>query len=416
MNLPEDQPRLSADDLVVGDQWSDLRQYRALPEIDIDRLYAYRTQRLRDQMRAAGVDVHVMVNPVSLRYAVDYSTYALFQSRIPTTYLLMSVAGPTVIYGGYADSPLIDRGEPANHISFFDAGDNLADNARLFADALVKYLDEIGSDNRRVSIEYVNPSVTQACLQRGLEVVDGIALSEKARLIKSADEIECIKWAIDVAQLGIAKMKQALRPGVTELQLWGLLNYTNLANHGEWHDGRMLASGPRINPWYQEASQRVIESGDMVGFDTDMVGPKGYFCDVSRTFHCGPAKPTRRQKEIYRLAYAEIQHNLALIRPGISFLEIQQHSFPIPEECQENAYTCIIHGVGMCDEYPKINPAHRGPNPYDGVLQAGMVLTIESYMGPKGERDGVKLEEQVLVTEDGYELLSTYPFEAELLE
>ncbi len=328
----------------------------------------------------------------------------------------MAEDGPTVIHGAYADSPLIDRSMPARAIAFFDAADNLADNARLLADDLVNYLSEIGTDNRRVAIEYVNPSVTQACLQRGIEVVDGIAISEKARLIKSEDEIECIKWAVAVAELGIAKMKEALRPGVTELQLWGLLNYTNLANHGEWHDGRMLASGPRTNPWLQEATQREIESGDLVGLDTDMVGPLGYFCDISRTFHCGPAKPTKRQKEIYRLAHDEVRHNLALVRPGITFREIQDQSYPIPAECQDNAYACIIHGVGMCDEYPRINPAHRGPNPFDGTLEAGMVVTVESYMGPKGEREGVKLEEQVLVTEDGYEALSTYPMEEALLD
>ena len=69
----------------------------------------------------------------------------------------------------------------------------------------------------------------------------------------------------------------------------------------------------------------------------------------------------------------------------------------------------------MCDEYPRINPGHRGPNPYDGVLEPGMVITVESYMGPKGERDGVKLEEQVLVTQSGHEVLSSYPFEQDLL-
>ncbi|GIS88599.1 MAG: hypothetical protein CM1200mP18_13090 [Gammaproteobacteria bacterium] len=61
---------------------------------------------------------------------------------------------------------------------------------------------------------------------------------------------------------------------MTEAQLWGLLNYANLANNGDWHDGRMLASGPRINPWMQEATLRRVESGDLVGFDTDMVGPQ----------------------------------------------------------------------------------------------------------------------------------------------
>ncbi|MFT5115067.1 MAG: Xaa-Pro dipeptidase [Parasphingorhabdus sp.] len=404
------------DELVFNDNWSDLRQFRDLPEINFDRLYSYRTSRLRKQMKVADISVLVSLNPLSLRYAVDYSTYALFQSRIPSCYLFMSQAGPTVIHGAYANTHLIDRTESARPISFFDAGDNMTDNADKLANDLVKYLSEIGSDHRRIAIEYVNPSVTQACERHGLEVVDGISISEKARIIKSIDEIECIKWSVAVAELGAAKMKEALKPGVTELQLWGLLNYTNLANHGEWHDGRMLASGPRINPWLQEATQRPIESGDLVGFDTDMVGPLGYFCDFSRTFHCGPAKPTQRQKEIYRLAHDEIEHNLQLVRAGITFHEIQQQSYPIPDECQENAYPCIMHGVGMCDEYPQIKPAHWGKNPYDGTLEAGMVMTVESYMGPIGESNGVKLEEQVLVTDTGYEMMSHFPMEASLLE
>jgi len=404
------------DNLVTKDNWSDLRQFKELPNIDHDRLHNYRIKRLREEIRKANVAALVMVNPISLRYAVDYSTYALFQSRIPSTYLFMSEEGPTIIFGAFADTPLIDRACPANYISFFDAAENLTENARLFSENILKYLEEIGTNNRRIAIEYVNPSVTQACLRKDLEVLDGIAISEKARLIKSEDEIECIRWSIAVAELGIEKMKEALKPGVTELQLWGLLNYTNLANHGEWHDGRMLASGPRINPWLQEATQRSIKSGDLVGFDTDMIGPLGYFCDISRTFHCGPTKPTKRQKEIYRLAYDEIQHNLQLIKPGATFHEIQNSSYPIPIECRENAYTCIMHGVGMCDEYPRINPAHRGPNPYDGKLEAGMVLAVESYMGPLGEENGVKLEEQVLVTREGYEILSNYPMEKSLLE
>jgi Xaa-Pro dipeptidase len=404
------------DELVFKDNWSDLRQFRKLPEIDFGRLYEYRKARLHEQMQIAEVSVLVSVNPISLRYAVDYSTYALFQSRIPSTYLFMSKDGPTIIHGAFANTDLIDRVEPSRPIAFFDAADNMTNNAEKFACDLVNYLKEIGSDNRRIAIEYVNPSVTLACHRKGLEVVDGISISEKARIIKSSDEIECIKWAVAVAELGVAKMKEALQPGVTELQLWGLLNYTNLANHGEWHDGRMLASGPRINPWLQEATQRQIESGDLVGFDTDMVGPLGYFCDFSRTFHCGPAKPTHRQKEIYRLAHDELQHNLRLVRPGITFHEIQEQSYPIPEECQENAYPCIMHGVGMCDEYPKIDPAHLGKNHYNGTLESGMVMAVESYMGPIGEPDGVKLEEQVLVTETGYEMMSHFPMEESLLE
>lgn len=403
------------DEMLSGDHWSDLRNYRPMPEIDADRLHAYRLGRLRLAMKDAGAAMCILVSPISLRYAVDYRTYGLFQSHVPTTYLFVPVEGPVVIHAVYGLPPSTDDARSGRPLSFFDGGYNLPDAARLFADDVVNFLSEIGTDNKLVALEYINPSVTQALMQRGLDVMDGVLISEAARVIKNEDEIACIRWALGVAELGIAKMKQALRPGVSELQLWGLLNYTNLANNGDWHDGRMLASGPRINPWLQEATQRLVEDGDMVGFDTDMIGPFGYFADISRTFYCGPSRPTRRQKQLYRLALKEIEHNLTLVRAGISLFEFQQLALVQPEEFHANAYTCLIHGVGMCDEYPRVNPIFGTPSHYDGVLQEGMVICVESYVGAVGERDGVKLEEQVLVMKDGYEKLSSYPLEEILL-
>ncbi len=404
------------DRLVLDDDWSDLKRLREMPEIDFDRLSAYRVARLREQLRLHDAAMVVLVNPISLRYAVDYRSYQLFQSHIPTTYLFLPQDGPIVMYGSYYDVPQVSESRRGRPHTFFDGGTNIDLAAAALADDIVDYLGEIGSDNRRVAVEYINPSVTRELLRREIDVIDGVRIAELARVIKSEDEIACMRWAIAVAQHGAAMLKQALRPGVSELHLWALLNYTNVANDGDWHEGRMLASGPRINPWLQEASERRVESGDLVGFDTDMVGPFGYFVDLSRTFHCGPAKPTARQKQIYRMAVDEIEHNLKLVYPGMTLKEMQQQAYEVPEECQRNAYPCVIHAVGMCDEYPLVRHRFREENPYDCVIEAGMVLCIESYMGPEGERDGVKLEQQVLVTEDGYEILTTFPLEQSLLD
>ena len=406
----------SPDSMILQDSWSDLRRYRQIPEIDFEKLRTYRIERIRSALCVAKASMCVLINPVSLRYAVDYPTYALFQSHIPSTYLFVPVDGPVIIYGVLGEFSSVDGVRPARAISFFEGGDQLSDAARLLADDVVNYLSEIGTDNFRVAVEYVNPTLTQALMKRGLDVIDGVSITEQARVIKSSEEIACMRWAIAVAEYGIAKMKEVLESGVTEVQLWGLLNYTNLANHGNWHDGRMLASGPRLNPWFQEASQRRGESGDLVGFDTDMVGPFGYCADISRTFHCGPERPTKKQKQLYNLALKEIEHNLKLIRPGITLGEFQRESWVQAEEFHENAYVCVIHGVGMCDEYPQVKPIFRGPTPYDGSLEVGMVICVESYVGAQGDREGVKLEQQVLVTENGYEMLSTYPLEEELLD
>ena len=404
------------DSLICDDDWSDLTRHRQPEPVDDERLHRWRLSRLRGQLEKTGAAMCLLVSPVSLRYAVNYRDYPLFQSHMPQTYLFLSKEGPTVIHGAMGGSSWADDTRAGRPISFFDGAERLGEYAEQLADDVVNYLKEIGTDNRRVAVEYINPSITRAFLSRGIEVIDGVLISEPARVIKSPDEINCIRWAVAVAEHGIARLKQALRPGVSEVKLWGLLNYTNLANNGDWHEGRMLASGPRINPWLQEASPREVQSGDLVGLDTDMVGPRGYFADVSRTFLCGPARATARQRELYQLAWEEISHNLALIRPGLSLSEFQKRAYVPAEEFHQHAYPCVIHGVGMSDEYPQVKPAFRGENPYDGVIEKDMVICVESYMGAVGEPDGVKLEQQILVTKSGYELLSLSPLEAELMD
>ena len=403
------------DNLVLNDDWSNLQQFREMPKIDITAMHQYRQKRIKDQMRERDVSLCILVSPISLRYALDYRNYALFMSHIPSTYLFLPQQDTFLIHNAFDPDITAKNTGKWQPISYFYGGEKLTHYAELLAKDVENYLIELGENNRRVAMEYVNPSITQALMKRNIEVIDGVLVTEKARVIKSKDEIKCIKWAMAVAEHGAKKVKQALRPGVSELQLWALLNYTNLANNGDWHDGRMLASGPRINPWLQEASDRKLESGDLMGFDTDMIGPMGYFADLSRTFHCGPDKPTPRQKQLYRFAHEEVEYNLSLIRPGIKYSELQKNALQMPEEFHKNAYPCIIHGVGMCDEYPNILPSFRGDCHYDGEIQPGMVLCIESYVGAEGERDGVKLEQQIVVTDKGYELISEYPYEEDLL-
>jgi len=400
------------------EDWSQLARHRTMPDIDTLRLMRYRLERVRQQLRDADAAMGIFVSPVSLRYAVGYRGYALFQSHIPSSYLFVAADGPVVMHGIFGDPPpMVDSVRPARPIAYFHGGTNMESCAHALSDDIKNFLAELGTDNRRIAIEYVNPSVTQAAMAAGLEVVDAAGLIEEARMIKSEDEIQCIRWSIAVADLGIEKMKAAMQPGVTELQLWALLNYTNLANDGDWHDGRMLSSGNRINPWFQEASTRKIEAGDLVGFDTDMVGPFGYCADISRTFFCGPGQPTRRQKFLYRQALSEIEHNLKLVRDGVTLEEFGAGAYVQPEEFHTNQYVCILHGVGMCDEAPKLYyPKDRAARGYPGVLRENMVICMESYVGAVGERDGVKLEQQVKVTKEGYELLSTYPLESKLLD
>ena len=175
---------------------------------------------------------------------------------------------------------------------------------------------------------------------------------------------------------------------------------------------RLLNSGYRTNPWYQECGEKKLKEGEIVSFDTDLVGPFGYVCDISRAWICCETKPTGRQHELLDVSRDQIYHNLSLLRPGVSTTEISDKSFRMPEKFEPQQYLGLIHGVGMGDEHPVAVPAkfaHRGV--METVLQPGMTLSVESYVGEVGGLEGVKLEEQVLITEAGAEVLSTFPLD-----
>ncbi len=172
-----------------------------------------------------------------------------------------------------------------------------------------------------------------------------------------------------------------------------------------------MASGPRTNPWFQECSDRVIKAGDIVCFDTDMVGPCGYLADISRSYVCPDRRPGAAQRQAYELAQEQVLHNLSVLRPGLSFREFIEQAWPVPPRYVPNRYMVLVHGVGMVDEFPAI--AYREDFEawgYDGLFHENMVVSVESYIGGVGEAEGVKLEQQVLITANGAEILSRSPF------
>ena len=385
----------------------------AAPAVDLDALRRYRLGRVRAALAAGGIDLAVLTSPVSLLYAVDFDDYQLYQSRIPTFTLLVAADGPVTLFGAYNRGlPSVDEYLPGQRLSHFDAGLDLADAARGFARLLRRRLP----GRARVAVERLDASVVQALMQVGFEVVDAGGAMESARSIKSAEELALLRHAIAVAELGIERMREALVPGITENALLAVLHEVNIRHGGRWTDGRMLASGPRTNPWLQEATDRVIAAGDLVAFDTDMIGPRGYFADVSRTLLCGDVRPSPAQRELYRRAFDEVQHDLSLVRAGVSFRELAERAFRQPPEFRAHRYPCLAHGAGMSDEWPRIaHLADWEEGGYDGVVEAGMVLCLESFVGRERGGEGVKLEQQVLVTETGTEPLSTAPFESLLL-
>jgi Xaa-Pro dipeptidase len=390
--------------------------------IDMLRLRGYRLARLRRVLAQQGYGACLLVDPISIRYATGSRNASIFQMHVPVRYAFIPVEGSVVLFDGESYRPYADRLEtiaefrPARPISFFFAGPLLERNFALWAAEIADLLRRHAGASARLACDCFHLEAIEALRAQNIALGDAKGIVEHARSIKSADEIACMTYAITTAETGMARMREALRPGMSENELWSILHQTNIAFGGEWIEGRLLSAGDRANPWQQEASARRVRLGELVAFDTDMVGPFGYCADISRTFHCGPGRPTPAQRELYKYAYEELQTNLELVRPGLTFREFSDRAWKQPPQFVANRYTVIAHGIGMCDEYPAIYYSHDWEaNGYDGVVEADMTLCVESYIGVENGGEGVKLEEQVHVTPQGARILSRFPFEESLL-
>ena len=387
------------------------------------RLRAWRLARLQAQLRRLDAGCAILTDPMNIRYACGSRNMAVWTAHTPARYCLVPAEGKVTLWDFHNCEFLADGLEtvaevrPARGFYFFGAGSRVAEKAAAWGREMAAMIAAGCGGNRRVAIDRLDPPGTHALQSHGIEIIDGQEPCEMARAVKSADEIACMIQAIAACEAGMARMQEALQPGITENALWALLHETNIRLGGEWIECRLLASGERTNPWFQECSDRVIEAGDLVAFDTDLIGPFGYCADISRTYFCGPGRPSAEQRRLYAIAHEQVQYNIErLMRPGLSFREAAHLAWEIPGEFVGNRYSSVAHGVGLCDEWPKItHPQDVERSAYDGVLEPGMVMCVESYIGAAGGREGVKLEQQVLITETGCRLLSTYPFEEALL-
>lgn len=391
--------------------------------IDVPRMRRYRQNRLREQLAAHDLDAVILVEPLSIRYATGVRNCALFQMHIQAGYLFVPADGPVVYFdsepgrntGGTLET-IDEIRDDVLPLSYMFASARQRDWAQRWADQMGDLIRaHCGLGPRKVGVDRAGLHAEQALAALGHEVHDAAPALAHARKIKCPEEILAMNLTLAVAEDGMTRMREHLRNGVMEQALWAHMWAALIEGGGEWLDYRLLASGERTNPWQQEASSRMIRAGDLVVFDCGMVGPFSYGADVSRAYHCGPGRPSDYQRRLYSMAWTEVKENSGLLRPGASFADVARSRHVPPQGFADQPYPVMVHGVGMADEWPAILHSPEHPEFYDGELAPGMVLCVESFIGEVGGREGVKLEDQVLVTDTGPITLSRYPYEDDLL-
>ena len=368
-------------------------------EIDFDELRSYRLDRLRNELKKNNIEACILFDPVNVRYALDTVNMSVYNMHNLTRYCFIPVDGPTILYEYFnceilsKGLNLIDEIRPAITWDYFSNGDQ----SELQLKKWVNEVNDLSNSyfkSKKIAIDVINGPAVNELNKKGIQVLEAKKILEQARVIKSSEEIKCMRAALDVADIGIIKMRDYLKSGITEDELWSILHKTNIENGGEWIECRILSSGSRTNPWMQESSNKIIQDGEIVSFDTDMVGPYGYCADISRAFVCGN-KFNEHQKKIYSTAVEQIDYNSRLIKDGVSFREFTEKAWILPEKYYGNRYSVMLHGIGLCDEWPAIRyPTDGGER--GGIFQKNMTITLESYIGEVGGHEGVKLEQQLV--------------------
>jgi len=394
---------------------------------DVQEMRRFRWQRLTEHVVARGYGGLLMFDPLNIRYATDSTNMQLWNAHNPFRAVLLCADGHMVIWE-YRNSPflasfnpLVAEVRPSASFFYFGNGDACAEVAGGFAGEVLDIVAVHGGGNRRLAVDKIMVHGLRALEAAGFEIMEGEEVTEKARSVKGPEEIRAMRCAHHACDSAVVAMERFAREnvpggGISEDDIWAVLHAENIRRGGEWIETRLLASGPRTNPWFQECGPREVQNNEIVAFDTDLIGSYGICVDISRTWWIGDRPPRNDMVYAMRHAHEHIMTNMELIRPGARIEEIVQQLHRLDDRFQALKYGCAMHGVGLCDEWPHVDyPDRMKPGAFDYGLEPGMVLCVEALVGEEGGDFSIKLEDQVLVTEDGFENLTSYPFDAALM-
>ncbi|MEM8803478.1 MAG: dimethylsulfonioproprionate lyase DddP [Pseudomonadota bacterium] len=423
-NTPNDQDRVE-----IGPTLLAFREWEAagLELPDLQAMRQYRWERLVSHVVARDYGAVLLFDPLNIRYATDSTNMQLWNTHNPFRALLVCADGYMTIWD-YKIAPFLTEYNPlvrerrtGADFFYFDNGDKCHEVAAAFAAEVRDLVVEHGGGNMRLAVDKIMLHGVRALEAVGFELFEGEELTEKARSIKGPDEIKAMRCASHACEAAVQAMENYARehmPGgeVTENDIWAVLHAENIRRGGEWIETRLLATGPRTNPWFQECGPRKGRNNEILAFDTDLVGSYGICVDISRTWWIGNRPPRPDMVSAMQHAHEHIMTNMDLLAPGVRIEEMIPKLHKLDDKYQVRKYGCAMHGVGLCDEWPHVNyPDKLVPGAFDYELKPGMTLCVEALVAEDGGDFSIKLEDQVLITEDGYENLTVYPFDDALM-
>ena len=291
---------------------------------NLEAMRKYRWERLTQAIVQRGYAGILLFDPLNIRYATDSTNMQLWNTHNPFRAVLLCADGYMVIWD-YKNSPFLSEFNPlvreqrsGADLFYFDRGDKVDVAADVFANEVRLILAEHASGNKRLAVDKAMLHGYRALEAQGFEIMEGEEVTEKTRAIKGPDEIRAMRCANHACETAVKSMEDFARLNVpfgttSEDDIWAVLHAENIRRGGEWIETRLLASGPRTDPWFQECGPRLVQNNEIIAFDTDLIGSYGICIDISRTWWIGDQKCGLRQIEacpertkIFRLAAANI--------------------------------------------------------------------------------------------------------------
>jgi Xaa-Pro aminopeptidase len=384
--------------------------------VDFDRLRRYRLDRSRAALNASDCGAFLLFDFYNIRYTTQTWIGGALGDKM-TRYALLTRGGEPLLW---------DFGSAARHHQLYcpwllpencRAGmlglrGAIAPDVGLMASAvreIKQLLADQGLDGEPVGVDIIELPFLAEMQRQGLTVVDAQQLMLDARQIKSADEIMLLTQAAAMVDGVYQDIVEALKPGVRENEIVALANKRLYDMGSEQVEAINAVSGERCNPHPHNFSDRIIRPGDQAFFDI-IQSYNGYRTCYYRTFSVGSA--TTSQRDAYTKAREWMDLAIQAVKPGVGTDDIARlwpaaTDFGFADEMAAFGLQ-FGHGLGLgLHERPIISRLNSLEHPVE--LQPGMVFALETYCPASDGFSAARIEEEVVVTEDGPRILTLFP-------
>ena len=388
--------------------------------IDMDRLRRERLARLKDHLERSNLGAVLAFDFANIRYmtATHIGTWAM--DKFIRFALLCRGGSEPIVW---------DFGSAARHHQLYNPWLDGANRARAgisvlrgafhpdagiaeeLARKIAAELAERGLLNEPLGVDIAEMPVLMALQRAGIQVVDGQQLFLEARRIKTQDEIALLTQACAMVDAAYEELYEFLRPGVRENECVALVAKVLYDLGSEYVEGVNAISGERCSPHPHVYSDRLIRPGDPAFFDI-LHSHMGYRTCYYRCFAVGSASPAMRDAYVRCREYMDMA--IAAVKPGATTADIvslwpRAEEFGFPDE--EAAFALQYgHGVGLSIwEKPIFSRLVSLDHPE--VLEEGMVFALETYWPAKDGWGAARIEEEVVVTADGCQVITKFPAE-----